>query len=367
MENKKTGWTSFLSWGGKVLNAGWKVALIFIGIFSAIMIYGWVTRLGDYLLGRGDHACDRKLSGNISVHWVNRHYVRAYDLRTESYVSPKFRWISVPPTRDSLAVFCDKDGLRGFMDVNTGKTAIPARFSYAWVFSEGLAAVVEDFGKMGFIDSSGEYAIAPEFDYMPSHDYVFKHGVCCIENGYGKYGLIDRGGRWAVPQEYDSVRYVSEADAFILTKDGQCGVLRNGSFEWLCHVEYDDVEWQNEFGEKVFVLYKDGYAVNVAPDGTESEEYMVVEETRDLKYAAGNGSGDSVAYAVSDAVSAFKVNGKWGVLDKRTGNVIVPAVYGGVTMVSENILRCRSDVGENGVLYDLKGNIIKNKGGKSWR
>ena len=43
-----------------------------------------------------------------------------------------------------------------------GKFVIKPRFQYAREFSEGLAAAREE-GKIGFIDNSGRWAIAPRF------------------------------------------------------------------------------------------------------------------------------------------------------------------------------------------------------------
>lgn len=160
---------------GKVLNISWKVALVFIGIFAAFSIFEYIGFQCSEYLEQRSHDNDRPLSDNIAVHYYSGNTVRIYDAGAGKYVTPKLKWVSEAPWRDSLAVFCAKNDRRGFLNINTGEIVIDAVFEHAWVFSEGLAAVVEPDGKMGFIDASGEYVIAPEFDYSASHDYVFKH------------------------------------------------------------------------------------------------------------------------------------------------------------------------------------------------
>ena len=54
---------------------------------------------------------------------------------------------------DSIGIF-EKDGKRGFYNLNTNKVLVPATYTHAWFFSEGLAAVEKD-GKIGFINMKG--------------------------------------------------------------------------------------------------------------------------------------------------------------------------------------------------------------------
>ena len=64
---------------------------------------------------------------------------------------------------------------------------------------------------------------------------------------------------------------------------------------------------------------------------------------------------------ISDKVVSFRVYGLWGVMDKQTGKVLIPAKYGNVEMVSKDIIKCslESDKYDDYVLYDLKGNKIE--------
>lgn len=59
-------------------------------------------------------------------------------------------WIAAPLGNDSLV--CYSDGkLRGYFSKYTGNVIIQPRFKHAWVFSDGMASVVEN-GAVKFID-----------------------------------------------------------------------------------------------------------------------------------------------------------------------------------------------------------------------
>lgn len=99
---------------------------------------------------------------------------------------------------------------------------------------------------------------------------------------------------------------------------------------------------------------------HVAMDGTVIDEFLV-DGTQDLKYMIKYNSAAEDEYAISDKVVSFRVYSLWGVMDKQTGKVLVPAKYGNVEMVSKDIIKCslESDQYDDYVLYDLKGNKIE--------
>lgn len=360
MENKNNYQRTFWSKTGKILNYSWKVAIVVIGILAAIFIVAGVREYNHRHYSQVAHEWDRHLSENICVHSIHRYWVRVYDLEAKKYVTRKLKWVSGIPDRDSLTVFCDKSDKRGFLNTKTGEIVIAGKYEHAWVFSEGLAAVVEPGGKMGFIDKSGKYVIAPELDYISSHDYVFKHGVCCIEDEKGYQGLLLTDGTWILPQEYSFISYIDETDMFVPMKNGKYGLLKNGSFEWVYPLEYDAIHWTDAPSGKGFILYKDFQSVHVSVDGKVIDPFLV-DETKKLMYMSKYHSDEADEYEISDKVFAFSVNGLWGVMDKQTCKVLIPAKYGSVDMVSENVIQCWLEDYEieGSVLYDFKGNRIE--------
>jgi hypothetical protein len=129
-----------------------------------------------------------------------------------------------------------------------------ADYNTILAYSEGLAPVRQD-GKWGFIDSSGEQAIACEYEWldeggfkgglamMKKDDkwgYIDKTGRAAVPFAYdvlynfaggyaaaiqdGKFGIIDTEGRAAVPFEYEFIGYIGDGLAF-MQKDGKWGII----------------------------------------------------------------------------------------------------------------------------------------------
>ena len=97
------------------------------------------------------------------------------------------------------------DGKRGFLNVNTGRIVIPAQYRHAWVFSEGVAAVVGDDDSLRFIGYDGKAVFDRAFEYDANYDYVFRDGFCIMtrETEDRKLeGMIDLSGNWIIPQNY---------------------------------------------------------------------------------------------------------------------------------------------------------------------
>jgi hypothetical protein len=143
---------------------------------------------------------------------------------------------------------------KGFID-KSGKLVIRARFTYAYPFSEGLAAATEsesgDTG-WGYIDRSGDWAIPPRFDWASSFQvglapvnrkrdcgYIDRKGDQVLRlpapggqedcaSAWGdftdglsrwlfrkKYGFIDRGGKTVIPPQFDLTYGFSEGLAAV--------------------------------------------------------------------------------------------------------------------------------------------------------
>src|SRR3989344_6969630 len=71
----------------------------------------------------------------------------------------------------------------------------------------------------GFIDETGEFVIAPDYEVA----WSFVRGTAVVKDD-GKYGLIDKMGDWVVEPEYDSVIPFS-SDCFIIIKDSAFGFV----------------------------------------------------------------------------------------------------------------------------------------------
>lgn len=182
-----------------------RVLLVLVGAFAVFGVFSIVQELYCRHFGESAHEDDTRLCDSVYVHRFGRGRARLYNGNTDEYFGPVFEWVAERPETDSLTAFCDRNGKRGYLNVNTGEIAIEAKYEYAWTFCEGLAAVLEPGGKLGFIDQRGEYVIAPELDYWMEQDYRFENGLCLMENEKGMKGMIDRNGNFVLPMGYDAI------------------------------------------------------------------------------------------------------------------------------------------------------------------
>ena len=128
---------------------------------------------------------------------------------------------------DSIGIF-EKDGKRGFYNLNTNKVLVPATYTHAWFFSEGLAAVEKD-GKIGFINMKGALVIPYQFVHRTNDrpDIVFKDGRCVMANGNGQMGVINRKGEWVVKPQYEKVD-LTESGIFATTSNSKLLLSNKG-------------------------------------------------------------------------------------------------------------------------------------------
>ena len=128
---------------------------------------------------------------------------------------------------DSIGIF-EKDGKRGFYNLNTNKVLVPANYTHACFFSEGLAAVEKD-GKIGFINMKGAVVIPHQFVHRANDhpNIAFEDGRCVMANGNGQMGVIDRKGEWVVKPQYDKVD-LTESGIFATTSNSKLLLSNNG-------------------------------------------------------------------------------------------------------------------------------------------
>ena len=286
------------------------------------------------------------LNDSICQVWDSDGNTYLADPYTGKRLSERYSWISDVSDGDSLAVFCDLKDRRGYINVNTGREIIKGCFAHAWVFSEGLAAVADENGKLGFIDPEGNYVIQPGFDYSQYDDYVFHKGFCWIQDEEGLSGAIDKTGKWVLEPQFSLVDDYAD-NAFILKKDGYYGLM-GLDLTWLLPPEYDGMYICSETDSTVFVR-KDNVKSLVSYTGSVIEPFVF----------------DSIVTMTYDAVDKDEelnapylrigVGSKYGVLS-ATGKVILPPVFDYVEMASASLFACIVDEDNyEQVLYDIQG------------
>lgn len=121
-----------------------------------------------------------------------------------------------------LTPFKSDNGKYGFKD-ETKKVIIEAKYSYAFDFTEDLAAV--DFnGKWGFIDNQGKEIIPLKYDDA----YKFSDGLARIKLN-GKYGFIDKTDKEVIPIKYDWVNNFSNGYASVTLNGEKLEIDKNNN------------------------------------------------------------------------------------------------------------------------------------------
>jgi len=260
---------------------------------------------------------------------------------------------------------------------------IAPQFSYAFPFSEGLAAVVID-DKIGFIDRSGAFVIEPAFDgrqasAMESGLYVFREGRALFRQN-GKYGFLDKKGNIAVEAAYDRAFPFSEGLAAVVRGDRLGYIDRNGNVVIPLRYHYDPRETENPSFQNGLakVAVKSGNAVLygfIDKDGREAipPQDWYVEPFSDGLALVRDSSGGRISwffidpsgekkllldtrydrvYSFYSGLARVEKDGKIGYIDKN-GNEVVPPRYAFALNFSEG--RGLAKIGTNYVLVGTDG------------
>lgn len=260
---------------------------------------------------------------------------------------------------------------------------IEPQFSYAFSFSEGLAAVVVD-DKIGFIDRSGNIVIKPAFDgrqasAMESGLYSFREGRALIRQD-GKYGYIDKKGSIVIEAKYDKAFPFQEGLAAVVKGDKLGYIDRNGKTVIPHDFHYDPLETENPSfqGGLAKVAQKSGAVVKygfIDPQGQVkiplkewsvepfSDGLALVRDTsegkRELYYMDPNGETklkldgryDRV-YSFYSGMARVEKGGKIGYINKNGREIVKPS-YAYALNFSED--RALAKIGSEYVLIDKLG------------
>ena len=332
---------------------------------AAILILipvGFVTLVGYALYedAYGRDYWDRILSESVTLHSFSDNKWRVYNRQACEYTTGKINWVSEAPETDSLAVYA-LPGKRGYININTGHIIIDAEandYRKAWVFSEGLAAVMKD-GKIGFINANNEVVIPFQFDYtdkcrMYDFGYLFHNGYCIMTNNDGDLGLIDKSGNWVVEPSYDEIRSPQEWGYRVIVNDGKYGIL-DSTCNAVYLVEYDNINILPDG----FILNKDGRKWQVDLSGNIIQPF-IYDGTYYLNYPVGYNENGDIQYAFADYLK-YEVAGRYGIMNRITGKAITPAIYSDINMLSQEIFEVQDSESFDWYLIDTAGNIVSTK------
>ena len=325
--------------------------LLIAAAFAALVAYA------IYDDAKGRWYVDATLSKDVVVYYYADDTYRVYNTSTEKYKTPRISWVVSAAENDSLGVYAIGDR-RGFINTKTGDVVIDAKandYEKAWVFSDGLAAVMKD-GKVGFIDANNKLVIPFRFDYsdkcvMYEIGYLFHDGYCVMTNKDGKFGLIDISGNWVVEPEYDELWNAHKTGNRIVVNDGKHGVLDScGNVVYPTEYFYIDVLSDG------FVLTKDGKKWQVDLEGNVVNPFLF-DGSRYIEYPISYSDNNGVEYALSDYMEYY-VNSNSGIMNRITGKPITPALYDDVYMMSDKLFKVQDAETYDWYIIDINGNRV---------
>lgn len=348
-----------------------KIFLTLLALFIiSCMVVGIILLIVDYQ-NKYDHYTSERLSDDVIVHcfYHDGHNFGIYNETNDKYTIKGLDWVTNVDPADSFSVFSRKDK-RGYINIHDGRVIIPEQYEKAWVFSDGLAAVMKD-GKIGFINSRNETVLPFTFDYAEGVNYLFCEGYSTMSDSRKACGLIDRDGNWVLEPQFDCIWAPDDNSLRLVSNNGKFGLM-NSSFTFDFPIEYD---WIITLDDGNYHMIKDGIKKKVSPEGTVIQDF-VVDHTWTLKYPIGiegyigeDRWGDpdrkeEVSNALSDYLGYridYGENRDFGVVHAKTGHVIVPALYDEVEMVSDKLFKAEDLNDRTYVLIDLEGRIIQER------
>ena len=334
---------------------------VFIAILVCFVLF---VAYGMYHENYGRYRWDDEvITHNLMTHSFNDGKCRVYNVHTGKYTTDRINWVSDGFGDDTLAVYALPQR-RGYININNGEIVIDAatnNYTKAWVFSEGLAAVMKD-GKIGFINNKNEIVIPFQFDCAESYDlyntgFLFKEGYCAMTNAEGKVGLIDTLGNWVVKPVYDEICAPEERGSRVVYNGKKYGLL-DKSLNLVYDTVYDEVD--NKFVRDGYILKKDGRMWQEDYEGNVIYPFMY-ESMNLLYYTVGYANQECSEYQYE--LSSYAVynidNTRCGIMNRTTGKPITPAIYTSVTMISPTVFEVTPTDNYGCYLLDVNGNIIE--------
>ncbi|MBR5197313.1 MAG: WG repeat-containing protein [Alistipes sp.] len=332
------------------------VLLLGVGLVSLI-------GLGYYLDNYGRDYYDSYVSDTVTLRSFADDRWRLYNDVTEKYITGKINWVSDTSKDAPYAVYAVPHR-RGYINTESGEVVIDAtknRYTRAWLFSEGLAAVECD-GKIGFINDKNEVVIPFKFDYPDGVDMydlapIFHNGYALMCSVDGKLGLVDKEGNWAIEPEYDQIWAPQECGYRTVIKGDKYGLL-DASLNIVYDVAYDYVGQYTESDS--FVLMNEGRMWQEDREGRVLNAFMY-EYSEVLCYPMGVEDYDEWECSYVGELSAYakyQVSGLYGIMNRFTGEPITLAIYDDIEMVSPTLFEVSRDDAYGCFLIDTKGNVV---------
>lgn len=283
---------------------------------------------------------------------------RVYDNVAKKVVLEDVDWVSMSSDSDSLAVFAQKEK-RGYLNRFTGEVVIPAIYTRAWVFREGIAAVEKD-GELLFIDHAGQVVIDKDFTVVGEDPiYAFQNGYCEIKNSLdGKSGLIDRQGNWVILPEYD---WIWNCYGLWKVRKGDSFGLFSAEMDTMFSADKVEISIVEDIIE---VRYKNHTAKRFDHEGNLLVDF-VIDEISTMRYEtlelhpceSSEGYDEYMIHDVADCqmyMVRCDYTEYYGLMDRR-GRRITSPDYESIEAIAKDLYLCQPQ----GVIINNKGERVE--------
>lgn len=277
-----------------------------------------------------------------------------------------------------LFPFCN-DGKCGYTNEN-GELVIDLKFSTASTFCEGVAKLANENNLYGFIDSSGNYVIEPQFE--DARD--FHEGLACVKKN-NLYGFIDRKGNVVIDFQYsyggdfiDSLALVAKGEVGAhswgwINRNGETVIpfsytyalpfkrgekytfVQPGNWAWTIIDRNDKSPCEGGFYNVDNLEYYIGFSDGLSPVIDENLLFGYVDENCSLVIP----HQFEAAFRFNEGLAPAVKNGKVGLIDKKGNWVFEPKYASCNYFISEGLLGVKNE-NDNWGYVDSKGNTVIN-------
>lgn len=282
-----------------------------------------------------------------------------YNVVTGKKTLKKVDWVVAEDVGDSLAVY-RRNGLRGYLNTNTGEVVIPEKYQKAWIFSEGLAAVQKD-DQLIFIDREGNEVLKGNWRAgMHYEDPIFDNGSCIVVSGdtYMR-GMINKEGEWVIEPKYHYLYHrggiwqaISECgNTAVYNEDFE--LIMEGSSESI-DVNFECIMVQPESAPRRAYDYEGNLVNDCVISSTSLLWYTSGQETKIIDGEVITTDVNAIANRMTYSTECGSYNYRYGLMDKN-GRIITEPLYSDITAIGANAYLCEP----HGVIIDDNGNILK--------
>lgn len=255
---------------------------------------------------------------------------------------------------DSLVVYA-KNLRRGYFDRYTGEAVIPAKYTHAWIFSEGLAAVVLN-DNVGFIDHKGKTIIDFQFPYIKDNKkqigLVFHDGYSSMYDATGKCGIINKKGEWVLKPSYEYI--LNPKYGKRIFNDGEKYGVLDDSLQILLPAEYRDITLLDDY---LVADRPDGVQLQMAYDGKILNK-NVYHDVTSLDYdSMEKCEGGEGTIMKPTGIYQYGSYNLYGLMDNK-GNPLTSPIYQSIRVISKDLFLCSLKDIYSKVIVDSKGNVV---------